>query len=69
MNEAQRKVLGKYKGVEPPIITHLGKKYRYINFLAIPKWDIPEPVVLSAAVVGAFIDKDQNPNQPTKQQK
>lgn len=65
MNKAQKKVLEKYHGVEPPIITHTGKKYRYIDFSAIPKWDIAEPVAISAAVVGAFIDKNQNPNQPT----
>lgn len=29
-----------------------------------PRWDIPEKIVISTAVTGAFYSKRQNPNQP-----
>lgn len=37
---------------------------KFMDFRLLPKWDIPEMVVISAAASGTFIDKDQNPNQP-----
>lgn len=30
----------------------------------LPAWDIPETVVVSAALTGAFFSRDANPNQP-----
>ena len=36
----------------------------YCDLTSIPKWDIPDKVVLGVAVTGSFIDKRQNPNQP-----
>ena len=36
----------------------------YCDVTSIPKWDIPDKVILGVAVTGSFIDKRQNPNQP-----
>ena len=36
----------------------------YCDIASIPKWEIPEKVVLGVALTGSFIDKRQNPNQP-----
>jgi len=36
----------------------------YCDVTSIPKWDIPNKIVLGVAVTGSFIDKRQNPNQP-----
>lgn len=38
----------------------------YCNVAAMPKWDIPEKVVIGVAFTGSFLDKRQNPNQPMK---
>lgn len=36
----------------------------YCDVTSIPRWDIPNKIVLGVAVTGSFIDKRQNPNQP-----
>ena len=36
----------------------------YCDVTSIPKWDIPDKIVLGVAVTGSFIYKRQNPNQP-----
>ena len=36
----------------------------YCDVTSIPKWDVPQKIVLGVAVTGSFIDKRQNPNQP-----
>ena len=37
---------------------------KFMDFRNMPRWDIPDSVVISVASSGAFIDKDQNPHQP-----
>jgi 3-keto-5-aminohexanoate cleavage enzyme len=36
----------------------------YCDMRQLPRWNIPELCVVTTAVVGAFITKKQNPNQP-----
>lgn len=36
----------------------------YCDVTAIPKWDIPNKIILGVAITGSFIDKRQNPRQP-----
>ena len=36
----------------------------YCDVTSIPKWEIPNKVILGVAVTGSFIDRRQNPNQP-----
>ena len=37
---------------------------KLVDFRNQPKWDIPDIVVLGVAVVGVFIDREQNPKIP-----
>jgi len=59
----------KYRDVQPPLkFTDLGgvlSRDLKVDFRTMPDWDIPESVVIGVAPVGAFITKEQNPNQPT----
>ncbi|MFQ5913625.1 MAG: 3-keto-5-aminohexanoate cleavage protein [Nitrospinota bacterium] len=52
----------KYSDVLPPYYMMWGDKF--IDFRNQPRWDIPEVVVLGVAVVGVFIDREQNPKIP-----
>ncbi len=36
----------------------------YCDVSTLPRWSIPEKIVLGVAITGSFIDKRQNPNQP-----
>jgi len=36
----------------------------YCDVASIPRWDIPDRVILGVAITGSFIDKRQNPKQP-----
>jgi 3-keto-5-aminohexanoate cleavage enzyme len=36
----------------------------YCDVSTIPKWNVPEKIILGVAITGSFIDKRQNPNQP-----
>ena len=52
----------KYADVLPPYYMMWGDKF--VDFRNQPKWDVPDVVVLGVAVVGVFIDREQNPNIP-----
>lgn len=36
----------------------------YCDLVSVPRWDIPDKVILGVAITGSFIDKRQNPKQP-----
>ena len=36
----------------------------YCDLISVPRWDIPDRVILGVAITGSFIDKRQNPKQP-----
>jgi len=48
----------------PQGLTETFSSDKFMEFRDMPRWDIPEAVVISVASSGAFIDKDQNPHQP-----
>ena len=56
-------LLKKFKDVAPPHKPDWGT--RGVDFRVQAPWDIQEKFFISAAVVGAFVGKDQNPKQPT----
>jgi len=62
MDKAMEKVKAKYKDIPMTYWDTFGEMVADLRTQA--KWPIPETVVVSAAVVGAFIDKRQNPNHP-----
>ncbi|MDG6929210.1 MAG: 3-keto-5-aminohexanoate cleavage protein [Nitrososphaerota archaeon] len=59
----------RYRNVQPPLkfteeVGALSRDVR-LDFREVADWDVPEEVVITVAPVGAFVDKEQNPNQPT----
>ncbi len=36
----------------------------YCDVASIPRWDVPEKIVVATALTGSFVDKRQNPDQP-----
>lgn len=50
------------EGIARTIIQMYGEKF--LDISSLNKWEIPEKVAIKAAVVGAFFDREQNPNQP-----
>lgn len=62
----------KYKNAQPPLkfTEEAGELTRNVklDFRDQADWKIPEEVVISVAPVGAFVDKEQNPNQPSNPQ-
>jgi len=62
----QRKVskvdLSKYKDVEKPIFIPYAEKF--VDLSAMPRWDLPEKVIIKAAVCGAMFTDENNPNHP-----
>lgn len=49
----------------PPVVCDLDHTVVATDDVIVqPKWDIPEKIVVSTAVTGAFFMKEQNPNQP-----
>jgi predicted nucleic acid-binding Zn-ribbon protein len=37
---------------------------RFVDVAPMPRWDIPEKIMISTAITGAFFSKRSNPNQP-----
>lgn len=37
---------------------------RFVNTAPLPRWDIPQKIMISTAITGAFFSKRTNPNQP-----
>jgi 3-keto-5-aminohexanoate cleavage enzyme len=37
---------------------------RFVDVAPMPRWDIPQKVMISTAITGAFFSKRTNPNQP-----
>jgi 3-keto-5-aminohexanoate cleavage enzyme len=67
----QEELLKKFDrlNIPPPIrwpkgLTQTFLSDKFMDFRNMPKWDIPETIVISVASSGTFIDKDQNPHQP-----
>jgi 3-keto-5-aminohexanoate cleavage enzyme len=57
-----RELLEKFKDIAPPHKPDWGT--RGVDFRVQEPWDINEKFFVSAAVVGSFVGKDQNPKQP-----
>ncbi len=60
--EKSAELLRKFKDVAPPHKPDWGT--RGVDFRVQAPWEIPERFFVSAAVVGSFVNKDQNPKQP-----
>ncbi len=58
----RRELVKKYHDVLPPYYQWWGEKF--IDFRNQPSWEVPESVVVGVAVVGVFIDREQNPHIP-----
>lgn len=58
-----KEVLEKYRDLKVVEVVRYDPNI-YCDVSSIPKWDIPNKVVLGVAVTGSFIDKSQNPRQP-----
>jgi uncharacterized protein (DUF849 family) len=58
-----KELLEKYKDLKMAQVIRYNPDV-YCDVSTIPKWDIPEKVILGVAVTGSFIDKRQNPHQP-----
>lgn len=58
----ENELLKKYGNLPTIKFEMFGEKV--IDVRRIPKWDIPEIVIIKVALCGAFVDKEQNPNQP-----
>jgi 3-keto-5-aminohexanoate cleavage enzyme len=62
MNKAMEKIKSKYGDVDTTYIKMFSDLY--CDMRALPKWPIPELCAVTTAIVGSFITKKQNPNQP-----
>lgn len=50
------------KEIPRTMIQMYGEKF--VDGRVQQKWNVPDKVAVKAAVVGAFFDREQNPNQP-----
>jgi 3-keto-5-aminohexanoate cleavage enzyme len=62
MDKAMEKIKAKYGDIPLTYWKAFGEKVCDLRIQA--KWPIPETVAVTAAPIGAFIDKEQNPHQP-----
>ncbi len=60
--EKREELLKKFRDVPPPHKPDWGT--RGVDFRVQTPWEIPDKFFVSAAVVGSFVNKDQNPHQP-----
>ncbi len=60
---AAKDILEKYRDLKVTEVIRYNEDI-YCDLTSMPKWDIPDKVILGVAVTGSFIGKDQNPNQP-----
>jgi len=58
-----KELLNKYKDLGMAEVIRYNPDV-YCDVASIPRWDIPEKIILGVAVTGSFIDKRQNPDQP-----
>ena len=58
-----KEILEKYRDLKMAEVVRYDPDV-YCDVTSIPKWDIPQKVVVGVAITGSFIDKRQNPNQP-----
>ncbi|MFQ5692431.1 MAG: 3-keto-5-aminohexanoate cleavage protein [Nitrospinota bacterium] len=60
--DKRAELLKKFRDVPPPHKPDWGTKG--VDFRVQAPWDVPDRFFVSAAVVGSFVGKDQNPRQP-----
>ena len=58
-----KEILEKYKDLKVAEVVRYNPDV-YCDVTSIPRWDIPDKIILGVALTGSFIDKRQNPNQP-----
>lgn len=54
--------MSRYKDVPVPLFIPYAEQF--VDFSRLAKWDIPEKVIVKAAVNGAMLSKENNPNIP-----
>ena len=54
--------MSKYKDVPVPLFIPYAEQF--VDLSRLPKWDIPDKVIVKAAVNGAMLSKENNPNLP-----
>ena len=58
-----KEILEKYRDLKVAEVVRYNPDV-YCDLTSVPKWDVPDKIILGVAVTGSFIDKRQNPNQP-----
>jgi 3-keto-5-aminohexanoate cleavage enzyme len=58
-----KEILEKYRDLKVAEVVRYDPDV-YCDVTSIPKWNIPNKVVVGVALTGSFIDRRQNPNQP-----
>ncbi len=58
-----KEILEKYRDLKVAEVVRYDPNV-YCDVTSIPKWDIPNRIVIGVALTGSFIDRRQNPNQP-----
>jgi len=58
-----KETLAKYKDLKMAEVVRYNPDV-YCDVTMIPRWEVPQKIVVGVAVTGSFIDKRQNPRQP-----